>query len=101
VPPLAGDGVRPGENATLHDDPASRPGAQDDAEDDASARAGAVTRLGEREAVRVVCEAQGTVEQSLEILSERPAVQPDAVGVLDKPRRGRKGTRHPDADPGR
>ena len=101
VPPLARDGVGAGEGAAVHDDAAARAGAQDDAEDDARPRPGAVTRLGEREAVRVVREAEGAVEEALEILAERAAVEPDAVGVLDEAGGGRERSRHPDADPRR
>src|SRR5262249_40071137 len=83
VAPLAGDRVRPGEDPAVDDDAAAGPGTQDHAEDDAGSRARAIARLGEGEAVRVVREPQGTMEQALQILAQRAAVQPDAVGVLD------------------
>ena len=63
--------------------------------------AGAVARLGQGEAVRVVREAERAVEQALEILAERAAVEPDAVRVLHEAGGGRERPRHPDARPAR
>src|SRR5262249_41627414 len=90
VSPLAGNRVRAGEDATVDGDPPARAGSQDDAEDDTSPRARPVARLGEGEAVRVVREPEGTVQQALEVLAERAAVEPDTVGVLDHPGGGRE-----------
>ena len=64
VAPLAGDRVRPGEDAAVHDDSAARAGPDDDAEDARGTGRRAVARLGEGEAVRVVGEADLAAEDA-------------------------------------
>src|SRR6185436_21145912 len=55
--------------------------------------------LGQGEAVRVVGEAERSVQQALEVLAEGPAVEPHAVRILHETGGGRERPRHPDAYP--
>src|SRR6185312_15225705 len=57
VAPLAGNGVRAGQDAPADADPAADAGAGDDAEDDVAPGSGAVGRFRQREAVGVVGDA--------------------------------------------
>ena len=85
MPPFAGDQIGARQDMTVHDDPTPDSRAQDDAEHDVGARGRAVGRLRDGEAVRVVHEPHGTVEPRFQIASQRPAVEPDGVGVLHEP----------------
>ena len=82
---------------TVDDDPTPDARAEDDAEYDVRADARTVGGLGDGEAVRVVHEPDRAVESRLEIASQRPAVEPDGVGVLHKPRVGHERARDADA----
>ena len=63
VAPLPGDRVAPVEHLPVHDDARAHAGAQDHAEHDRGSGAGAVDRLRQREAVRVVGDAHLAAEQ--------------------------------------
>src|SRR5436190_18060464 len=73
VPPLASDRVAPVEHLSVDDDACARPRAQDHAEHDGIARAGAIDRLGQRKAIRIVAHPDRATEQRFEIDLERPA----------------------------
>ena len=67
-----------------------------DAKDHLRASAGAIGRLGDREAVRVVGNPQRTPKPRFKVLLQRLADQPRGVGVLDEA--GRRGDRARNAD---
>ena len=97
VAPLAADRVGADPDAAAMDDAAADAGAQDHAEDHRRAGAGAVARLGEREAVGVVLEPHLAAERIAEIAPERHADELRRVGVLDQAGGRRHRARHADA----
>ena len=70
-PPMAFD---PLDEAAVHDDAAADAGAEDHAEDHLRAGAGAVHRLGEREAVGIVGDPHRAVEDAGEVAAQVAAV---------------------------
>ncbi len=96
--PLAGDAVGTGQQLAVHHHAAAAAGAEDHAEHAARAGAGAVDRLGQREAVGVVVQAQLAAERALEVLLERLAVHPGRVAVAQLARGRRQRARMADAD---
>jgi len=70
VPPLAGDGNWPGEEPAMSDHAAADPRAEDGTEDDGGAATGAITGLGQREAVRIVGEAHRPAKGGAEVAVE-------------------------------
>ena len=96
--PLARHRVRTGDRPAAHHDTAADSGAQNDPEHRAGSRAGAVNRLGQREAVGVVGQAHRPPDARGEILRKWLAYQPGRVGVLDETGGWRHRTGNADAD---
>ena len=96
--PLAADGVDPLDDAAVHDDAAADPRAEDHPEHHLGALAGAVDRLGEREAVGVVGDLHRPVERRGEVAAQVAAVQPGRVALGDDAGRAVDRARHADAD---
>ena len=84
VAPFTGDAVRPGQHLAADGDPGARAGADDHAEHDPRAGGRAVSRLGHGKTVGVVGDAHLAAEACARGRRERPADQPDRVGVLDE-----------------
>ena len=98
VTPLSRDAMPSFEHAAVHHNPAARAGAENDAEHRVRTLRGAVGRLRQREAVRVVRNAHGAFERAREIAIERLTDQPRRVRVLDQPGRCGNGAGNADAD---
>ena len=104
VAPFAGEAVGPLQHPAVHRDAAAAAGAQDHAEHHRRARAGAVGRLGERQAVGVVGERDRLPEPRGEVGVQRLAVQAGGVGVLHAavgPRRAGRADAHAERPAGR
>ena len=84
VTPFAGQAVRPDQQPAIDDDAGAHAGAQDCREHHGRAGAGAVGRLRQRQAVRVVGDAHRPPECERQVVRQRPAVQAGRVGVLDQ-----------------
>ena len=96
--PLAGHAVAAlDQPAVDHQTPAAA-GAEDDGEDHRAVRARAVHGFGQGHAVGVVGHAHGTLQPPLQIVMQRKAVQPDAVGVAHQARHRRDRAGHADPD---
>lgn len=101
VAPFAGDGVGTADQPAAHDEAATDAGADDHGEHHLRARAGAIRGFGHREAVGVVRQAQRPLQQRLQVLLQRLAVEAGGVGVADQAgdRRQRAGRADADAGP--
>ena len=80
--PLSGDAVRAVDDLSVHDDAAAHTGADDRTEHDGRARSRAISRLGHREAIRVVGDADWPPHRDLDIMLKAMADQPRRVRVL-------------------
>jgi hypothetical protein len=96
VAPLAGDGIAAVEHLSIDDDARAHARAQDHAEHHGVARAGAVDRLGQRKAIRIVAHPDRAAEQRFEIVLERPAVEAHGVRSAQQSRRARQRARRAD-----
>jgi hypothetical protein len=82
----------------VDDHAATHPGAEDHAKGDRRCTPGAVQRFGEREAVRVVGEADFAAERALEVALQRTPVEARGIRVAHAPGCRRKRPRRADAD---
>lgn len=95
--PFACDMVTTPQHLSLDHHSTAAAGADDDAEHRMCALAGAIDRLAQREAVRVVCHAYLAPEQARDIAVERVAVEGERIRILDEA--GRRADDAGNADP--
>lgn len=98
VAPFAADGLGAGPDVAVDDESAAAPGAHDDAEDHAVAAGGPVEGFGEGEAVGVVFDAEGALDEAFEVVMERVAVEAEGVGVFEEAGVGGEGAGGSDAE---
>ena len=98
VTPFACDAVASRYHAPVDHDSAADSGSDDHAEHHARVARRAIDGFREREAVRVVLDADGAAELRGEIAIQRPSIEHDTVGILDESGARRNRARSSDAD---
>src|SRR5215212_8561082 len=81
--PFTSDGVGAFYDAPMYRHTTTNTGPENDAERCCRVARGAIGRFGQRKAIGVICDFNFASEQSLEILSERAAVETDRIRIAD------------------
>ena len=98
MPPLAGDAVGAGQDMAVNDDAGTSAGADDDPEYHRRTGSGAIRGFREGETVGVIADPQLALQQGLQVLKNRLAVEVHRIGVLEQAGGPGNGARRADAD---
>jgi len=83
MPPFAGNGVGPGQQAAVNDYAAAHAGAENHPEYTGGPRACAIAGLGQGKTVGVIGQANGALQTLLKVAGKVLADQAGGVGVLN------------------